>query len=122
MPKWSGRLIMWVFVGSLLLAGHVTRTEAGEPQDKIRVTVDEVMDIIANKSLDPQQRRTQIRQAVLTRFSFDEMAQRSLGQHWRPLTPQQQKEFVELFTDLLERSYINRIDNYRGGRQGVRYS
>ena len=122
MHKWSGRLIMWVFVGSLLLAVHVTRTEAGEPQDKIRVTVDEVMDIIANKSIDPQQRRTQIRQAVLKRFGFDEMAQRSLGQHWRTLTPQQQKEFVELFTDLLERSYINRIENYRGGRQGVRYT
>ena len=122
MHKWSGRLIMWVLVGSLLLAGHVRRAEAGEPQDKIRVTVDDVMDIIANKSLDAQQRRAQIRQVVLKRFGFDEMAQRSLGQHWRTLTPQQQKEFVELFTDLLERSYINRIEGYSGGRQGVRYT
>src|SRR5215831_9128614 len=122
MHTWSRRLIMLVLIGSLLLVGHALRSEAGEPLDKIRVTVDEVMDIIANKSMDPQQRRTQIRQAVLKRFGFDEMAQRSLGQHWRTLTPQQQKEFVELFTDLLERSYINRIENYRGGRQGVRYT
>jgi phospholipid transport system substrate-binding protein len=113
---------MWVLVGSLLLVGHAIRAEAGEPLDKIRVTVDDVMDVIANKNLDEQQRRTQIRQAVLKRFGFDEMAQRSLAQHWRTLTPQQQKEFVELFTDLLERSYINRIASYRGGRQGVRYT
>ena len=122
MYTWSRRLIMWVLVGSLLLVGHAIRAEAGEPLDKIRVTVDDVMDVIANKNLDEQQRRTQIRQAVLKRFGFDEMAQRSLAQHWRTLTPQQQKEFVELFTDLLERSYINRIASYRGGRQGVRYT
>jgi phospholipid transport system substrate-binding protein len=122
MHTWSRRLIMLVLIGSLLLVGHALRSEAGEPLDKIRVTVDDVMDIIANKNLDPQQRHTQIRQAVLKRFGFDEMAQRSLGQHWRTLTPQQQREFVELFTDLLERSYINRIESYRGGRQGVRYT
>src|SRR5215510_3771214 len=65
MHTWSRRLIMLVLIGSLLLVGHALRSEAGEPLDKIRVTVDDVMDIIANKNLDPQQRRTQIRQAVL---------------------------------------------------------
>jgi phospholipid transport system substrate-binding protein len=122
MHNWSRRLIMWVLVGSLLLLGHAMRSEASEALDKIRQTVDDVMDIIAKKNLDAQQRRVQIRQAVLKRFGFDEMAQRSLGQHWRTLTPQQQHEFVELFTDLLERSYINRIESYQGGRQGVHYT
>ncbi len=122
MHKWSARLIMWMLVGSVLLVWPVTRSEAGEPQDKIRQTVDDVLAVLDNKKLEPQQRHTQIRQAVLKRFGFEEMAQRSLGQHWRTLTPQQQKEFVALFTDLLERSYINRIESYSGGRQGVRYT
>ena len=122
MQHWSGRLIRWVLVGSILLLGPATRSEAGEPQDKIRQTVDDVLAILDNKNLEPQQRHTQIRQAVLKRFGFEEMAQRALGQHWRTLNPQQQKEFVELFTDLLERSYINRIEGYSGGRQGVRYT
>lgn len=122
MHHWSGRLIMWVLVGSLLLGGHATRSEAGEPLDKIRQTVDDVMDILAQKTGNAPQRHTQIRQAVLKRFGFEEMAQRSLAQHWRTLTPQQRQEFVALFTDLLERSYINRIESYKGGRQGVRYT
>src|SRR6266581_6215239 len=121
MQHWSGRLIRWVLVGSILLLGPATRSEAGEPQDKIRQTVDDVLAILDNKNLDPQQRRTQIRQAVLKRFGFEEMAQRSMGQHWRTLTPQQRQEFVGLFTDLLERSYITRIENYKAGPQGVRY-
>src|SRR5262245_17560307 len=78
MSYWSGRLIMWVLVGSLVLLGPATRSEAGEPQNKIRQTVDDVLGILDNKNLDPEQRRTQIRQAVLKRFGFEEMAQRAL--------------------------------------------
>jgi phospholipid transport system substrate-binding protein len=121
MQDWHRHGLMWVLVGSLLLTMHVTRVDAGEPLDKIRQTVDDVLTIVNNKTLQPQERHTQIRQAVLQRFGFEEMAQRSMAQHWRTLTPQQQQEFVELFTDLLERSYINRIENYKAGPQGVRY-
>jgi len=112
---------MWMLVGSLLLASHVTPAAAGEPLDKVRQTVDNVLTIVNNKALQPQERQTQIRQAVLQRFGFEEMAQRSMGQHWRTLTPQQRQEFVELFTDLLQRSYITRIESYKAGSQEVRY-
>jgi phospholipid transport system substrate-binding protein len=119
MQDWHRHILLWVLVGSL--AGHVTWAAAGEPLEKVRQTVDTVLTIVNNKALQPQERRTQIRQAVLQRFGFDEMAQRSMGQHWRTLTPQQRQEFVELFTDLLERSYMARIESYQTGPQGVRY-
>jgi phospholipid transport system substrate-binding protein len=112
---------MWVLAGSLLVAGHVTRAQAGEALDKIHQTVDEVLTIVNNKALQPQERETQIRQAVLKRFGFEEMAQRSLGQHWRTLNPQQRQDFVGLFTDLLQRSYVTRIATYKAGAQGVSY-
>jgi phospholipid transport system substrate-binding protein len=121
MQDWYRHIFMWVLVGSLLLASHIARAQAGEPLDKVHQTVDEVLTIVNNKALQSQERHTQIRQAVLKRFGFEEMAQRSLGQHWRTLTPQQRQEFVELFTDLLQRSYISRIENYKAGPQGVRY-
>jgi len=112
---------MWVLISSLLLASHVTWATAGEPLEKVRQTVDTVLTIANNTALQPQERHTQIRQAVLQRFGFEEMARRSMGPHWRTLTPQQQQEFVELFTDLLERSYMSRIEGYKTGPQGVRY-
>ena len=104
-----------LLVGGLLLAGQARRVEAGEPQDKVRRTVDDVLTVLANKALQAQERRAKIRQVVLQRFGFEEMAQRSMGQHWRTLTPQQQQEFVALFTDLLEASYVNRIESSSGG-------
>lgn len=121
MQGWHRHIRLWVLVGGLLLASHVPWAAAGEALEKVRQTVDNVLTIVNNKALQPQERRRQIRQAVLQRFGFEEMAQRSLGQHWRTLTPQQRQEFVELFTDLMERSYINRIENYKAGPQGVRY-
>ena len=121
MQNWYRHRLMGVLVSGLLLAGHITRATASEPLDKVHQTVDNVLTIVNNKALQPQERHKQIRQAVLQRFGFEEMAQRSMGQHWRTLTPQQRQEFVELFTDLLERSYVSRIEGYKAGPPGISY-
>ncbi len=121
MQSWYRRVRVSVFVGGLLLAGHLRCAEAGEPQEKVKVTVDDVVAILANQTLQPPERHTKIRQAVLQRFGFDEMAQRTLAQHWRTRTPQQRHEFVGLFTDLLEGSYIHRMANANPEPQSVRY-
>ena len=114
MQSWSRQVIVSLALGSLLLAGPLRWAEAGEPQEKVKGTVDEVVAILANHTLPPPERRTQIRQAVLQRFGFEEMAQRTL-------TPPQRQEFVALFTDLLEGSYVNRMVNANPESQSVRY-
>jgi phospholipid transport system substrate-binding protein len=53
-------------------------------------------------------------------FDFEEIAKRSLGAYWRRLDPQRQKEFVTLFTDLLEKTYASSINLYDG--QKVAYT
>ena len=40
------------------------------------------------------------------------MAKRSLGSNWRQRTPQEQDEFVRLFTDILEAAYADIIESY----------
>jgi phospholipid transport system substrate-binding protein len=84
--------------------------------DQIKGTVDKVLDILKNKELKSpsklKERRALIRKTILESFDFDEMAKRSLGLHWNQRTPEQKKEFIALFTDLLERSYIKKIESY----------
>ncbi len=103
-------------LGLLCLLGPLSHAEAGEPLEKIRSTINEVLAILADEALQAperqEERRQKIRQIVLNRFGFAEMARRALGRHWRKLSPAQQKEFVPLFSDLLERSYINKIESY----------
>jgi phospholipid transport system substrate-binding protein len=119
-------VVVWSVLSSLLLIGLIARIEAGEPQEKIRETVNAVLDVLNDASLQgpahTQERRAKIRQAVLQRFGFEEMAQRAMGVHWRKLTPEQKQEFVPLFSDLLERSYINKIEGYGGSKENIRYT
>ena len=93
-----------------------SRLSAGAPTNQIRGTVDQLRAILKNphlKSKDKtKERRDQLRQAIYSRFDFTEMAKRSLGSHWRRRTPEEREEFVQLFTDLLERAYLDRIESY----------
>jgi phospholipid transport system substrate-binding protein len=59
-------------------------------------------------------RRAQIRAVADELFDFGEVARRVLSVHWAARTPAERIEFVGLFTDLLERAYLGRIEAYAG--------
>src|SRR5439155_26504 len=61
-------------------------------------------------------RAAEIKRIARGLFDFDEIASRVLSHPWAGRTPEEQAEFVGLFTDLLERSYLNRIEAYAGER------
>jgi phospholipid transport system substrate-binding protein len=96
---------------------------AGAPTEEIRTAIDKGVQILKSAKLDSTKDRAkvinQLREIVYPRFDFEEMAKRSLGSHWRRLGPQQQKEFVTAFTELLETTYADKIDLYEG--QQVEY-
>ena len=112
-----GRWVVGVVVVGLL-AGVAS---AGEPLDRIRETVTDVLAVLGDETLQAPERqelrREKLRQAVYQRFGFEEMARRSLGRHWRDLDADQRQEFVGLFSDLLERSYVGRIEGTGAGSQ-----
>jgi phospholipid transport system substrate-binding protein len=60
--------------------------------------------------------RAEIRRIASELFDFDEMARRTLTRHWAGRTREEQAEFVRLFTAILERSYIGRIEQFSGER------
>ena len=110
----------WV-VGVVVLGLLTGAAGAGEPLDKIRETVEDVLSILGDETLQAPERRElrrgKLRQAVQQRFGLEEMARRALGRHWRDLSADQRQEFVALFSDLLERSYIGRIEGTGAGSQ-----
>lgn len=93
---------------------------AGAPTDQIKASIDQVIRAIQDPALKPpsmaEERRAAIRKQAEALFDFTETGRRALGRHWQELSDGQQREFVSLFTDLLERSYINRIEQYSGER------
>jgi len=102
----------------LLIFGLVAPGLAGEPTDHIRKTTDKMINILHDPVLknNLEERRKMLRNAVNERFDWREMAQRSLADHWKSLSEEERKEFIPLFTDLLENTYMNRIENYSGDK------
>ena len=89
------------------------------PLDLVKASVSRVLAIVQSPRVvasDDRQRRTDIRRVAQGLFDFNEMARLTLARHWRDRSVQEQEEFVRLFTDLLERSYLTTIENYPGER------
>jgi phospholipid transport system substrate-binding protein len=105
----------------LLVAGAVAATPS--PTDVVQTAVTRVIAVLQDDfegaHLDrprTEMRRAEIRRIASDLFDFDEMARRTLTRHWAGRTGQEQAEFVRLFTAILERSYIGRIEQFSGER------
>jgi phospholipid transport system substrate-binding protein len=91
---------------------------AGVATDQLKGAIDRVVATLDSPALKGDgkvlERRTAVRKIANEIFDFNEIARRSLGRYWQPLTEPQRTEFVALFGDLLERSYISKIELYGG--------
>lgn len=85
------------------------------PMEEIKSTLTQIIKINNELSGDAKsvERKAKLRDLINPRFDFEEMSKRSLGAHWSEVTPEQQKEFVRLFSDLLARTYLNRIESVK---------
>ena len=91
---------------------------AGVLTDQLKGAIERVVKTIENPALKGEsrapERRAAVRKIANEIFDFGEIARRSLGRHWQGRTDPEHEEFVSLFADLLERSYISKIDQYGG--------
>jgi phospholipid transport system substrate-binding protein len=115
-PRPAAIPILIVAAGLALLTARVTL--AGPPTDQIKDRVEQVLKVVQDPELKKEsraaERRAAIRRVASEIFDFEDTSKRALGRYWQERTPEERKEFVELFTDLLEHSYVSKIEQYRG--------
>jgi phospholipid transport system substrate-binding protein len=97
---------------------------AATPTETLKAYGDVVLKILEDPALKSperkQERRTAVRKVAEEVFDIAETAKRALGPHWQQRTSAEREEFTQLFADLLESTYIARIDEYGGER--IRYT
>jgi phospholipid transport system substrate-binding protein len=102
----------------VLSAVAVPAVAAGVPSDQLKTQIDRVLKVLDDPELKKEHkakdRRAAVRKIANDIFDFGETARRSLGPHWQARTPAERDEFVQLFSDLLERSYISKVELYGG--------
>ncbi|HKC09272.1 MAG TPA: ABC transporter substrate-binding protein [Methylomirabilota bacterium] len=114
----------WLRMGAMVLAGALVvgmssaPAAAGVPTDQLKGAVERVLKTLDDPTLKGEarlpERRVAVRKIANEIFDFSEIAKRSMARHWQPLSEAQRSEFVGLFADLLERSYISKIETYGG--------
>jgi phospholipid transport system substrate-binding protein len=103
----------------LTIGTRAAEVSASVAADQVKATIDKVMEILRDPALQgsgkKSERREKLRQIVLPRFDFAEMAKRALGSNWNRY-PDQQREFVTAFTQLLEETYADQIEAANGDK------
>ena len=114
----TGRLFWSLALAGLLILSTVQGGWAATAQEQLKGAIDRVVTTLDSPALKGDgkaaERRSAVRKIANEIFDFGEIARRSLGRYWQPLSEAQRSEFVGLFSDLLERSYISKIELYGG--------
>ncbi len=85
---------------------------AGPPTEIAKQVIGKALDILQNPSYQGKERRQKAKSVVDPYFDYQEMSRRSLGPTWSKLSAGQRHDFVELFAQLLEASYSDKIEKY----------
>lgn len=101
----------------ILISGiaYVSKAYSG-PMDQARAAIETIVDILKDKDLNRDIKRQRISSVVHKRFDFSTMSQRVLATYWKKAAPEDRERFEELFPELLEATYIGRIDAYTNER------
>jgi phospholipid transport system substrate-binding protein len=97
-----------------LFAGGGARVLAGEPREELEGSISRVLEVLRDPALKGEEhratRRKKLREIIYARFDLAEMGKRSLARQWRKRSPEEKKEFVDVFSELLEGSYVSKIE------------
>lgn len=102
---------------AVLLAGG-SAASAGVPTEQLRGATDRILKLVQDPELKKpargEERRKQIRAVANEIFDWLETGKRALARHWQARSPKEREEFSMLFADLIERSYVSKIEAYSG--------
>ena len=111
-----------ILVCSFLAAAPiVTRADVLSPKAMMQETTDQIVDIVQKNKGDANatKRRELLRQVINPQFDFAKMAQLSLGTNWNTITAEEQQEYVKVFSDLLAKTYLTKVETVEPGMVSI---
>jgi phospholipid transport system substrate-binding protein len=98
---------------ALLLLAPTDALRAAEPQAALQGPMEEALSILRDPQYKDAARKTEQRrliwEVVYKVFDFEEVSRRALARDWEKLSPEQQEEFSQVFSDVLGNVYLDRI-------------
>ena len=109
------RYLNFALIVSVLFLMFAPNAAAETAKEQLQGSMDRVIEVLRTirSPEDIERNRNSLREILLVRFDFAAMAKKSLGTRWNDLKGKQ-KEFVSVFTDFVEHSYMSTLGSYRG--------
>jgi phospholipid transport system substrate-binding protein len=88
---------------------------AATPKETVEAGVNKLLKTLGDpafKAKSEDERIAIISKEIETVFDFQELSRRTLGREWKKMDTAQQKEFVQLFRELLQGVYADRLLAY----------
>ena len=89
---------------------------AQRPIEEVKATTDKVLAILRDPNLQgdvkKSERRHLVRQELDVWFDWTAIARGCLGQHWAKRSRAEQQEFADLFSKLMETTYLDKLETY----------
>lgn len=115
----------WRSIGVVLIvaiviaggAGHARATETSNaapasPTASVKTIVDQAIAVFKDQGVAPADREKKLRAIAESHFDFERMARTAVGRHWREFSPDQQSQFVPMFTAFIEDVYLSQMEHY----------
>jgi phospholipid transport system substrate-binding protein len=102
-----------VIIGVGILLPTRPAAAAADPAAVITNLGNQALEVLG-RNVDPNDRVTRFRQLFSADFDVPGIARFVLGRYWRVATPQQQQEFITLFTNYIALAYSDRLAEYSG--------
>lgn len=103
-------LLLTSFAG-IVVPNQICHADAIAPVELVKGVVNDVKDTILKDAGKSSEADLDAKLEVIAKklFDFDEMSKRCLGPSWNQAKPEEQKEFIELFSKLLSKTYMAKI-------------
>jgi phospholipid transport system substrate-binding protein len=113
-------LFSGLMMSCLMFAGPVQSSdlEAGA-SSFIRNLEQEAIQSLADKSKERPERVKAFRTLFEEKFAIESIGRWTLGRNWRRASESEQKEFLDLFEDLMVAMYVDRFQSYSGEKLNI---
>jgi phospholipid transport system substrate-binding protein len=103
--------IAYLLLVFLLFSQVAVADVESEAEKLLKTSVNKVFTVLSDKELSIDQKKSKVIAITNPVFSFSLMAKLSLGKaHWSQFNTKQRAEFIDLFTELFQNFYVDKLD------------
>ena len=86
-----------------------------QPQIRVKQMVDSVLDVLKRTDISDAEKQVLVSGRMQSYLDMKSISRRTLGPYWDGATEEQRERFAKLLVQILEGTYLHRMDDYGGG-------